>query len=240
VVAERVCTFGFGCIAHSACGPGWNAFVLLAQLSEKYELWPQALEYCDAAMDPDLKKGGCELPLVRTIALTTKGRALAALDRIFEAAEALEAAGDLAHSTEMWMLEALALLDLKLCVLDSMGHADHGSRRLGAVLRLLSSPAELLTPMLKGLDAAELMSLGAPEAGYEVVYIATEDAATAALREELQGLGLRELRRRAKKVGVDEETLEQALDADEPKVVAIQLLLSEAIPEGVPPAPGRK
>jgi hypothetical protein len=70
----------------------------------------------------------------------------------------------------MWTLEALALLDLKLCVLDKIGHADHASRRIGGALRLLKTPAELLTPMLKGLDAAELMAMGAPEAGYEVVY----------------------------------------------------------------------
>ena len=66
------------------------------------------------------------------------------------------------------MVEALALLDLKLCVLDAMGHADHASRRLGAVLRLLSSPAELFTPMLKGLDAAELMVSEAERLGCAV------------------------------------------------------------------------
>ena len=34
----------------------------------------------------------------------------------------------------------------------------------------------MLTPMMKGLDAAELMSLGEPSAGYEVVYHAPAPA----------------------------------------------------------------
>ena len=130
--------------------------------------------------------------------------------------------------------EAFALRDLKLCVLDAMGHADHGSRRLGAVLRKLSSPAELLTPMLKGLDAAALLALDAPEGGYELVY-EIEHGSMVALRQELECLGLRELRRRAKEAGVEEEALEEALDTDAPKVVVIELLLSKAVPEGVPP-----
>ena len=59
----------------------------------------------------------------------------------------------------------------QVCVLDGMGHSEHGSRRLAVALRLLTGPAELLTPLLQGLDAAELMRLPAPEAGYEVEYM---------------------------------------------------------------------
>ena len=64
------------------------------------------------------------------------------------------------------MLQALALCDLKLHVLDPTGQGEHGSRRLGVVLRLLTGPAELLTPMLQGLDVAELMALPAPDASH--------------------------------------------------------------------------
>ena len=53
---------------------------------------------------------------------------------------------------------------------DRAGLGERGSRRLGAALRRLKGPAGKLTRLLKGLDAAELMALGAPEAGYEVVY----------------------------------------------------------------------
>ena len=221
---------------------------------------------------------------------------------------AFEAATKEAHRYKLWLPEAFALCDLKRCVLDELGHGEHGSRRIGAVLRLLKGPAELLTPMLKGLDAAELMALPPPEAGYEVVY-AVDDATTAelrqnlgslrlkalrqkaraegidegileesidaqdpkeavitllvqkqseslqqakaqeseakALRHELEGLGLKELRRRAREVGVAEEILEDAIDANEPKVVMVAVLLENAaagsgmVPEGVPPAPQR-
>ena len=48
-----------------------------------------------------------------------------------------------------------------------MGHGEHGSRRVGAVLRRLTGPAELLTPLLGGRDAAELMAMREPEPGYE-------------------------------------------------------------------------
>jgi hypothetical protein len=52
-------------------------------------------------------------------------------------------------------------------VLDRTGRGDHGSRRLGKALRRLTGPAELLTPLLGGLDAAELVSLPPPEPGCE-------------------------------------------------------------------------
>lgn len=72
------------------------------------------------------------------------------------------------------------------------------------VLRKLKGPAELLTPLLDGLDADDIMSLPPPDAGYRVDYddvfaeeeeVKVEDAATAALREELYGLSLKGLRK---------------------------------------------
>ena len=96
-----------------------------------------------------------------------QGRALAALGRTSEAASAFETAAEVAHDHGLWLYEAFALRDLKLCVLDAMGHGEHGARRLGAALRQLVGPADLLTPMMKGLDAAELMTLPAPEAEYK-------------------------------------------------------------------------
>jgi hypothetical protein len=188
-VIEGMCTSSACSVAHSSFGPWNNAFLLCAMLCEKYALWQEALVYCDAALDTDLKKAGCETPITRTVTLSIKGRALFALGRINDAAQALEIAAGTANRSEMWMCEALALLDLKLCVLDTMGHADHASRRLGAVLRKLTAPPELLTPMLKGLDAAELMLLPDPEVGYEVVYVVEDEGKMEELCRELGDRG---------------------------------------------------
>ena len=71
--------------------------------------------------------------------------------------------------------------------MDKMGHGEHGARRLGAVLRLMSGrPLEAWAPLLKGLDAPDLIRLRAPGPAYEVAY-ATEDPPVAELRAELEG-----------------------------------------------------
>jgi hypothetical protein len=58
----------------------------------------------------------------------------------------------------------------------------------------------------------------------------TEDtgarADKAALLSELQGLRLRELRQRAKEIGVSSEDLDSAMDADEPDATLIELIVS--------------
>ena len=60
---------------------------------------------------------------------------------------------------------------------------------------------------------------------------ATASAYTDAPELELHGLGLKELRRRAKAAGVAEDALEDTIDADDPKAPVISLLL-ETLPEG--------
>ena len=116
---------------------------------------------------------------------------------------------------------------------DQMGHGEHASRRLGAVLRLLKGPAEKLSPLLKGLDAAELMALPAPDASYEVAYepevppIAEAEApqTVAALRRELSGLRLMGLHKRAVAEGVPSAATDDAMEADDPKAELIALLV---------------
>lgn len=109
-------------------------------------------------------------------------------------------------------------------VLDQTGHGEHGARRLGAVLRLLKGPPETLTPFLKGLDAAELMSLPAPEPGYRLTSEPV-DAATEQLRRELEGLRVMVLQQRAATDGADSGQLEDAMDFGNPKQALIQLIL---------------
>jgi hypothetical protein len=254
-IIERACTHSDGAFGHGAVAPFLNSFVLLAMVCEQFELWEHALLYCEATLETDFKKAGCRTPVTRTAALLIQGRTLAALGRVVEAAEVLEAASCEAQHYELWMVQVIALRDLKLCVLDTtMPHADHASRRLGEALRKLTAPAELLSPMLRGLDAAKLMSLGAPEAGYEVAYT-VEDVATAALRRELEGmrfcdlrnrakqdnaegtalkllrelqeLSLKGLRQRAMQAGIEPSRLEDAMDADEPEAVLVAYLVEE-------------
>ena len=193
------------------------------------------IEFTEAAMERDATKAGSRLPTVQVQALTLFARAHAALGHTREAARALERAIEEAHRYGLWLFEAQALRDLKLLVLDGMGHVDHASQRLGEALRLLVGPAETLTPLLNGLDAAALMSLPPPDPSYHVVYSPPEatalaaggetDGAAAALRQELGGLRLKELRKRAKGAGVSEDELENALDSDDPKVTLIDLLV---------------
>ena len=210
---------------HAVMGAPYNVFFTAAAVCEKYEAYEQALPYLDAALSTDLTKAGTTLPISRAQSSVLKGRVLAALGRTAEAGSVLEGAAEEAHRYGIRLHEAFALRDLKLCVLDGMGHGDHGSRRLGAVLRLLKGPADKLTPLLNGLNVAELMSLPPPDASYHMVYKTAEDSATATLRKELDGLRLKDLRKKAKELGVDEDTLEDALDSDAPKAALIALIL---------------
>ena len=78
--------------------------------------------------------------------------------------------------------------------------------------------------MLKGLDVAELLSLPPPDTSYNVVYGA-EDRVTLALRQELGGLRLMALQKRATSIGVSDAALENAMDSSDPKASLIKLVL---------------
>jgi lambda repressor-like predicted transcriptional regulator len=213
-------------------GSLWSLFFSAAAACEKLGDAERVLLYADAGLSRDLKRSGCQLPTQRCALSSLRGRALATLGQFAEAGRTLEDTASEAHRYDLRLYEIYALLDLKLLVLDDMGHGDHASRRLGAVLRLLSGQSpETLTPLLKGLDAAELMALPPPVADYKIVY-ETEDSAVAALREELQGMRLKELRKRARAAGLTEDELDDAVDSDDPKgAVIAQLLGIEAAAE---------
>ena len=51
---------------------------------------------------------------------------------------------------------------------------------------------------------------------------------TGALRAELEGLRLKELRQRAREQDVSPEEMEAAADSDEPKAAMVELLLRKA------------
>ena len=231
IMTQKAC-----CVLHS-WAPGVNVFMLFAAVCEKLGEHDKVLEYAAAALDPDHTKAGSTGPCTRTLAQGMQGRALAALGRGVEAAESLESAAALANRYKLWLYELHALRDLKLLVLDGMGHGEHGARRLGAVLRRLKGPAGTLTPMLKGLDAAELMALPPPDAGHEAVYERAkprpepepepEPEPAAALRTELGGLKLMVVYRRAVAEGVDSAALEEAMEGDNPKQTIISLVVEK-------------
>jgi hypothetical protein len=101
----------------------------------------------------------------------------------------------------------------------------------------------------QGLDAAEMLGLAAPDAAYVVQYPSVDANEMTAARQELQGMKLTALQKRALREGLAAHVVDEALDADEPKAALIQLILDNsqrcgsrflAPEEGVPPlASGR-
>eukprot|EP01051_Picozoa_sp_SAG22_P004184 SAG22_NODE_218_length_14885_cov_24.733699_5_plen_1447_part_00 len=223
-----------GSVTTAWTGAWCNIWVYLALMCSKLECWAEALRYATAATDPDLKRAGCRTCVTRTVGLLLQGRANAALGKMVEAARQLEAAAEEAHRRGLWLLEVFAIRDLKLCVLGETGRGDHDSRRLGAALRLLTSPAELLTPLVMGLDAAELVALDPPDvpASSELITVTPAPNSDAAdsqdlgtLRAELAPLKLSQLRKRAVGTGADEAVIEGAEDEDEPKAALVELII---------------
>lgn len=215
------------------------AVIAMASACEKYSRPKEALLYATAALDPDLTRCGTRNPQTRALAMAIQGRSYAALGRTSDAAHALDAAAEVARTAGFWLLEAFALRDLKLLVLDPLGHGKHGSQRLGAVLRLLTGPVERLSPMMGGLDAAELAALEAPDPTYRLSYpspspTSATDAAgpgpvTRVSTEELQALGVWALQKRVIASGtVAEQAVIDAVNGPAPKAELIRLLLAVA------------
>ena len=219
---------------HNACSHGYNIFYPLAAASEKLGDYDKSLEYIDAGLSTDITRAGTQLPIARAVFTILRGRVLATAGRRVEAGAALEGAATASNGLGLWVTEALALLELKLCVLDPMGHSEHGSRRLGAALRKLKGPADKLNQLLKGgLDAAELMAMPLPDPSHTVVYDvqgkgAGEGAISdqlARLRAEYEGLKTMALHARAVSEGLENEKLDDALEDDRPKAALVALLL---------------
>ena len=127
-----------------------NMFVLAALACEKLGMHEQALTYAEeAATNTDLTKAGTYNPGVHCQGFRVKGRCLAATGRAQAAEEALESALKSVAGCGLFLLEVLALRDLKVCVLDTDCRAEEGSARLKAsVLQLLGS-----TPAAEELEA---------------------------------------------------------------------------------------
>lgn len=145
---------------HNCC-----TVVYLACACEKLKAHKQVLTYTAAGLSTDLTKAGTMLPSNRAYLQSLSGRAYAALGRTTEAIVALESAASEANRSGFWLLEAYALRDLQLSVLEPTGHVersqDNTRRRLGAVLRRLTGRG--INAVLNGMDSKELMALPPPD-----------------------------------------------------------------------------
>jgi len=115
-----------------------NLFVLAGRACEKLGLYEQALPYAEAAATcTDITKGGCTVPATFCLGFRTKGRCLAALGKMAEAEAAFESSVASVAGTGLFLLEVLALADLKVFVLDKDGRAAEGSSRLKVAIHTL-------------------------------------------------------------------------------------------------------
>ena len=114
-----------------------DLIVLAGKACEKLGLYEQALPYAEAATCTDLTKGGCTVPATFCLGFRTKGRCLAALGKMAEAEAAFESSLASVVGTGLFLLEVLALADLKVFVLDKDGRAAEGSSRLKVAIHTL-------------------------------------------------------------------------------------------------------
>eukprot|EP01043_Picozoa_sp_COSAG02_P066793 COSAG02_NODE_10511_length_1925_cov_1.674699_1_plen_507_part_10 len=201
----------------------YHPLVNVACVWEKLGRPEDALQCATAALENESARCGTVAPHNRISAHLVQGRAQASLRHTQAAADAFKAAAELADKHGLRLFQALALKDLKLCVLDLLGHAEHGSRQLGETLRLLVGPADMLAPLMDGFNVVELMRLPAPSVE-EIEYGGGE---VATLQTELFCLGLKDLRKRAKAEGMSAAELEEAMDADDPEEILIGFVLDE-------------
>ena len=64
-----------------------------------------------------------------------------------------------------------------------------------------------------------------PKAALIALITASADSGDAELRRELESLRLKELRARARRQGVDDAAMEEAIDSDDPRQAFVELLL---------------
>eukprot|EP01047_Picozoa_sp_COSAG01_P054129 COSAG01_NODE_5877_length_3973_cov_2.627001_4_plen_470_part_00 len=144
----------------------WNIFCLAAEVCEKFGQHERALVYAvHAATNTDITKGGCLLPGAYVRGYRVQGRSLAAQGKLDEAEAALESAGSIASEVGLFLLEVLAMRDLKLHVLDQTDRSAEGTAKLkAAIVQLLGATpdpmqlAELAHAVGPSIDLALIMS----------------------------------------------------------------------------------
>jgi tetratricopeptide (TPR) repeat protein len=143
-----------------------NQFVLAGKACEKLGLYEQALPYAEAAATcTDTTKGGCTVPATYYYGFHTKGRCLAALGKMAEAEAAFESSLASVVGLGLFLLEVLALADLKALVLDKDGRAAEGSSRLKVAIHTLMGKtaaadqlAELQDALGSGVSVSDVLA----------------------------------------------------------------------------------
>jgi hypothetical protein len=208
----------------------FNVFVYIAAVCEKFGEHEKTVLYTTAALEADIAKAGTRMPSSRILAGLMQGRAFAALGRMPEAAAAFEPAAKLGDRYGYYLWAAFALRDLKLLVLDEMGHGDHASRRLSTAVRKMNTRLKL-----KGCEGMNLEALPAPDPEYVVTYTHKPEAPDCflepshdqVLRAEYDGMRLMALHARATAEGVGAGDLDDAMDSPHPKSSLVELLLAK-------------
>ena len=137
-----------------------SPFVVTALVCEKFSCYDDAFAYLDHSDKIHYNDGGDYKATCRILGLTLRGRLLAGKNDHSSAEAAFEAAVEAAKEAELWFLCVLALQDLAARV-HQTGHRHTTTlKRMGALLRKLEGPTEMLTKALGGkLDADELIMM---------------------------------------------------------------------------------
>jgi tetratricopeptide (TPR) repeat protein len=205
---------------HPAHAVGVTNLVWPALALEKLGQYDKALQWATKALNKDQTQGGCPAGRTHSLAHRCRGRILAAAGQMDNAREAFEAAVSCIKHRGYWLLEALALNDLNEHVL-----RDGSDHRLNLMLRKLVGPTESLEALMKAQPGPCDRSLAEAQVGVDVAEV--EDSATAALREEVQGMQLRALQQRATAEVDDEARVDAAMDSENPKDALVALLISQ-------------
>ena len=221
---------------HSWTGLVWPALAL-----EKLGQYEKALAYANKALDKDQTQGGSPVAWHHSLTHRCRGRILAAAGQMDDARDAFEEALSCIELRGYWLLEALAVHDLNEHVLKPSGELRDGAeRRLAPMLRKLVSPSDSIEALLKqqpgrcDMSAAQCLQLINTEVGASRQHSTpdppggdtqAEKGVMLELRSQLQGLGLFALQKRVAKAGVDDTSLEAAMDAMDAKGAMVELIV---------------
>ena len=198
------------------------------------------MDFADKALADDMV-GGFNMS-VACMAHTCRGRVLASSSRNAAAVAAFEDAVSTARSRDYIWLEVCALFDLVERVEATPDEKrDRASRLDFALDRLVASRSEaeeLLRSRFIGWAPECIFLPTAISSGFSSG--GSESAALKALRAELATLKATELRRRAAAAGVEQEEIDDADDALNPKEALIVLIIEAETPAKAAAADGER
>ena len=205
-------------LAHERCGCGESALACTSTVLER-EAWKTGVK---TSWETEWEFGS---NFAHYFANACRGRLLAAQGKLAAAEAAFEAAVTAAESYGAKLLAALAVRDLCEHVLDVTGRGGQGQSRLKeSVSELACSVSDLDSYVLPRGPVLPLVF--AAEGG-------EDDVESRALREELSGLKMSELKKRAVAARLESSAIDDVDDSENPKEAIIALLLDAEPPSCV-------